>query len=103
MEGMELDGISDVESGYGTPAAAAEALLTRIDNELAEENLKLKETLKNETKINEDLRKKIEQLNRDNEETNENCKFLKTELEKVMEDYVNLDNKYKKSEDEKKR
>ena len=101
MEGMAPEGISDVESGYGTPAAEAEALLTRIDNELAEENLKLKETLKSETKINEDLRKEIEHLNRDNEEINENCTFLKTELEKVMEDYVNLDSKYKQSENEK--
>ena len=96
MEGMELDGISDVESGYGTPAAAAEALLTRIDNELAEENLKLRETLKNEIKIKEDLRKEIERLNKDNEEINENCKFLKTELGKLMEDYLKLDSEYQK-------
>ena len=101
MEGMELDGISDVESGYGTPAAAAEPLLTRIDSELAEENLKLKETPTNETKINEDLRKEIEHLNRDNEEINENCKFLKTELEKVMEDYEKFDSEYQTRENEK--
>ena len=40
MEGIILDGISDVKSDYGTPNLDVEGLLTGIDNDLKSSNIK---------------------------------------------------------------
>ena len=90
MEGIIPEGISDVESGYGTPNAV-EDLLTWIDSDLKSSNLELIENLKRKTQINEELRRENENLKQKNEDVNKNLSLLKREYEKIEVDFSNLD------------
>ena len=86
MEGQITDGISDTDSGYGTPLVREGGHLSRIDEEI---------------QTNEDLRRENNALMLENKKTKEKLNWTTRRYEKVQEECSKLNSEiaeYKKLE-----
>ena len=93
MEGQITDGISDTDSGYGTPLVREGGHLSRIDEEI--------QTNEEEIQTNEDLRRENNALMLENKKTKEKLNWTTRRYEKVKKECSKLNSEiaeYKKLE-----